>query len=399
MRWIVIMLCALMGPAIAQEHWGGNEQVWCEGTGFGINFEPCFGLDSNEIFLSYLSPNDPDPWQRGFRLLRANYADEEPMERLFPESLSVFGYNDISPFLSYDKDRLYFASDRPGGFGGYDLYYCDCSGGVWTGPINLDSNINSLADEFDISLSGDEGEMYFVRGTRSDYSNNIGSIYRSAFVDSQWVLAESLGLGINTPYGESNPVISRDGDKLYLISRRPYFDYPQSAWISRRHQNEWDAPMPLGGFINYFWEEAPGMVEGAPVSIAVDSSGLSLLYCKLELFMQYDPEACCYLSYLDTGVEDDFISNPVDIRLVAYPNPFNGATVISYEGVPGGGHLYIYDITGRLARTLALADDQGSVAWNATGDRGEAVSSGIYFAEVVDKWNSTKSRIKLLYLK
>jgi hypothetical protein len=100
-----------------------------------------------------------------------------------------------------------------------------------------------------------------------------------------------------------------------------------------------------------------------------------------------------------TGIWGEVKYLPSEISLSAYPNPFNSATMISYEGLAGGGHLYIYDIAGRLVRTLALEKSQGAVVWDATREDGEAISSGIYFAEVVDKSNSTKTQIKLLHLK
>lgn len=54
--------------------------------------------------------------------------------------------NDHMPFVY--GDLLVFSSDRPGGFGGYDLYYSFRSGDNWTDPENFGSKINSEYDEF-----------------------------------------------------------------------------------------------------------------------------------------------------------------------------------------------------------------------------------------------------------
>ncbi len=56
------------------------------------------------------------------------------------------GANDKCPMLL--GDMLVFTSDRPGGEGGYDLYYSLFRNGNWTGPVNFGPKINSAADEY-----------------------------------------------------------------------------------------------------------------------------------------------------------------------------------------------------------------------------------------------------------
>lgn len=54
--------------------------------------------------------------------------------------------NDQAPYVS--KSRMVFASDRPGGYGGYDLYFSDFDGESWSEPKNLGSEFNTEFDEF-----------------------------------------------------------------------------------------------------------------------------------------------------------------------------------------------------------------------------------------------------------
>ncbi|MHA7131503.1 TolB-like translocation protein [Algoriphagus namhaensis] len=54
--------------------------------------------------------------------------------------------NDHMPFVY--GDLLVFTSDRPGGFGGYDLYYSLRSGNGWSEPVNFGPTINSESDEY-----------------------------------------------------------------------------------------------------------------------------------------------------------------------------------------------------------------------------------------------------------
>lgn len=54
--------------------------------------------------------------------------------------------NDKCPYV-HDQ-VLVFASDRPGGFGGFDLYYSLRENGSWTEPVNFGEKINSEYDEY-----------------------------------------------------------------------------------------------------------------------------------------------------------------------------------------------------------------------------------------------------------
>jgi hypothetical protein len=70
----------------------------------------------------------------------------------------------------------------------------------------------------------------------------------------------------------------------------------------------------------------------------------------------------------------------------AYPNPFNPLTTIQYAlPVNTGVQMTIYDMMGRVVKTL-VSGTQGpgfkSIQWNATNDRGESVSAGIYLCTI-----------------
>jgi hypothetical protein len=56
-------------------------------------------------------------------------------------------YHITTPWLSPDGMRLYFASDKPGGFGGSDLYYSEWRNGYWDDPVNLGPEVNTTGNE------------------------------------------------------------------------------------------------------------------------------------------------------------------------------------------------------------------------------------------------------------
>ena len=65
-----------------------------------------------------------------------------------PLPINIEGYATIHPAVSSENQRLYFASDRPGGFGGMDLYYVDLLDNETFGSVvNLGPDINTAGDE------------------------------------------------------------------------------------------------------------------------------------------------------------------------------------------------------------------------------------------------------------
>lgn len=55
-------------------------------------------------------------------------------------------YNDRCPFVN--GQFMVFTSDRPGGYGGYDLYYSTLENDQWSQPVNFGEDINTEFDEF-----------------------------------------------------------------------------------------------------------------------------------------------------------------------------------------------------------------------------------------------------------
>lgn len=56
-------------------------------------------------------------------------------------------YNSMHPSTNADGTRLYFSSNRAGGFGGMDIYVAEKLDGKWTEPINLGPDINTTGNE------------------------------------------------------------------------------------------------------------------------------------------------------------------------------------------------------------------------------------------------------------
>jgi hypothetical protein len=72
-------------------------------------------------------------------------SDNSDYEILMDSSLSS-NSDDKCPFIF--ENKMVFASDRDGGFGGFDLYYSNFENGEWSEPINFGEKINTESDEY-----------------------------------------------------------------------------------------------------------------------------------------------------------------------------------------------------------------------------------------------------------
>ena len=83
-----------------------------------------------------------------------------------------------------------------------------------------------------------------------------------------------------------------------------------------------------------------------------------------------------------TGIGDQTLPTGVQLKQ-NYPNPFNPTTIIRYEiAVAGRLSLRIYDVTGALVKVLeerAREPGRYEIGWDGDNERGEKVSSGVYF--------------------
>jgi len=123
-----------------------------------------------------------------------------PVNSVYPD-----GEHAIHP----DGVTLYFASERPGGIGGVDIWVSTCEDSVWSEPVVLGEPLNSIASDLQPAFTSDGDTMYFV----SDRNPAIGTaIYRSSRAGMAWSDPELVIKGI---VGE--PSITADGKYLYFV--------------------------------------------------------------------------------------------------------------------------------------------------------------------------------------
>jgi OOP family OmpA-OmpF porin len=116
-------------------------------------------------------------------------------QRLY--SINQQGHNSKQPFCSADGNYLFFASDRTGGAGGFDIWYAPLLTDGSTGQaLNAGAVINSPANEQAPFYHNGSSTLIFA----SDRSPSMGGfdLFASKGVISQWKAPENMGYPINS---------------------------------------------------------------------------------------------------------------------------------------------------------------------------------------------------------
>jgi len=135
--------------------------------------------------------------------------------RAFPYNGS--GYSSGFPYLSADGKTLYFASNRPDGFGGYDIYVSYFIGTSWSTPENLGPVVNSQGNEITPAMIG--SDLFFA----SDWHHGLGGfdIFRAERDNGIWKNVYHLGNGVNSSYDDYGYSYHKELNRGYLVSNRP----------------------------------------------------------------------------------------------------------------------------------------------------------------------------------
>ena len=126
---------------------------------------------------------------------------------------------EAQPSFSSDGSALYFASNRPGGFGGRDIWvsYLDTNMKL-SEPKNLGPNINTKYDDQCPFIHADNQTLYFTSNGWPGMGN--GDIYISRKTDTGWTKAVNIGYPINTENDDNGMTVSFDGKTAFLSSSR-----------------------------------------------------------------------------------------------------------------------------------------------------------------------------------
>lgn len=124
-----------------------------------------------------------------------------------------------SAFISADGSTIYFTSDRPGGYGGRDLYTSEkTEKGDWGKAVNMGALINSPYDE-DAPFIHPDGVTLFFSSNGHNTMGGFDVFYTSLSEDgTKWLAPVNVGYPVNSPDDDIYYVVSADKSKAYYSS-------------------------------------------------------------------------------------------------------------------------------------------------------------------------------------
>lgn len=129
--------------------------------------------------------------------------------------------NETSAWYSFDRQWLYFVSDREGGQGGKDIWRSpwDPVAGDWGLAENLGPQVNTPYDEEGVFVHPDGRTIYFG----SNGHNTMGGydLFQATWEKGKWSKARNLGWPINSPDDDLFLVLHADGTRGWFSSIRP----------------------------------------------------------------------------------------------------------------------------------------------------------------------------------
>lgn len=156
-------------------------------------------------------------------------------------------HNDASIALSPDGQELYiFYSDKKNGG---DIYVCNLEGEAWSKPKQLNGNINTKYWEGSCSITADGKRLYFASERPGGYGKK--DLYVSfKGGDGNWGVAENLGPIINTKYNDDDPFIHPDGITLFFSSQGHKSIGGFDIMYSIKKDSKWIEPINMGYPLN-----------------------------------------------------------------------------------------------------------------------------------------------------
>lgn len=137
-------------------------------------YDGAFLTNDGKTLLLYLS-QEKNSWLNDIYVSQQENEYEWSFpQKIISDSISIDDYDEIAPYMAADGVTMYFSSDRPGGYGGYDIWMTkrlDNTWLHWTSPVNVGDSVNS-----------DDWEAYFTLDAKAEYGylatsrNSIGGI-------------------------------------------------------------------------------------------------------------------------------------------------------------------------------------------------------------------------------
>jgi serine/threonine protein kinase/Tol biopolymer transport system component len=232
--------------------------------------------------------------------------------------------SEFAPSITADGLELYFASDRPSGYGRLDIWVTTrrTTQDEWESAVNLGPVINSASGEGG-RISPDGLELYFSSNRSGGHGGRDLYMATRRTREDPWDPPVNLGPTVNSAYNELGPQIASDGLSLLFSDGdwgdvRPGGQGQADIWVTTRasKQAEWGVPVNLGPVVN---------------SSQHDTTP-SLSYDGLSLFFGRGSFDVAEIWMLRRKTTNDPWEAPVKLGLQSSNNSWAAQPDISYDG-------------------------------------------------------------------
>jgi Tol biopolymer transport system component len=180
--------------------------------------DPFFLSDGSLYFISD-RPRDEQDSVRDYDIWRIRPLEDGQWSS--PENVREVNSDSTEYYVSLAPNKnVYFASNRAGGFGSYDIYVSKFINGKYTTPVNLGPSINSAGMEHDPLILNNECALIFTAVSRTAGYGEADLHYSTRESSNQpWQSALNMGALINTPTYEYCPYLTPDGKFFFFSSQ------------------------------------------------------------------------------------------------------------------------------------------------------------------------------------
>ncbi|MBN2378703.1 PD40 domain-containing protein [candidate division WOR-3 bacterium] len=356
--------------------------------------------NTDSLWDRYHAHISPDGKEMYFSLHNSSYDDDIYVARWKGgnewDSVTRLSVNmndvrrELSPSITADHSKLFWCAwNRPGGYGGYDVWYAewDSVAGDWGEPQNAGPNANTPGYEFTCFISAD-GKTLYVSSTYDSYGEDL---YKLSWQDSCWGPRERVFEELHLWGDQYDAWVTADGRWLYL-SQIVYVPHGWSSYRSHWEGEYFGEPEWLGPPVclpgEHQWNESP--------SLTPDGSRLYFSSNRPDSIEQ--GAFLWYSEYVDEVEENEGANEPFDLKV---SNISRKGASVTYTP-PQSGHVFcgIYDTAGGLVRILASETQQGgehTLTWDGLDSRGRKAPSGTYLIQLTIGHQQTTK--KTIYLK
>jgi outer membrane protein OmpA-like peptidoglycan-associated protein/tetratricopeptide (TPR) repeat protein len=186
-----------MGKAVNSRFWDSQPSLSADGRILFFSSNRRGGFGGRDLWYSLRMPNGG--WSEAKNL----------------GSLVNTPKDEVSPFIYFNNEILFFASDGHRGFGGQDIFVSRVENGVFTNPENLGYPINDHLDQFSLFITAQRDYAYYTENTFNETMEERSYLYKFRF-------PEEISLGENLIVTQGKVFNSKTGDpvdaRLSLVS-------------------------------------------------------------------------------------------------------------------------------------------------------------------------------------